>query len=161
MNPIKRLLSITLLFIFSVPAFSGVPLAENKVTDILTQKTKPAYYYHIGVHDNGPTGFVKNGYPQHAYDVYTFITNSKKADLAQGVIIKENLTSNINISISSDGSTGNTTITKQYVINAGSGYSVDTSNSGANLKVTISSISLSSYLYNGATIHLDYTVHYF
>ena len=157
---IKRLLPVIVLLIFFVPAFSGATLAHNNVHGILSQN-KPNYYYHIAIHDNGPNGFVNNGYPQHAYAVYTFITNSKKADLAHSLIIKETLTSNINISVSSDGSMGSKTLTKQYVINAGSGYCVDTSNSGANLKVTISNISLSSYQYNGNTIHLDYTVHYF
>jgi len=126
-----------------------------------TAKNKAGYYFHVSIHDNGSSGFINNGYPQHTYNIYTYITNSAKADISSGVIVNETFTSNLNISVSSDGDAAYKTIIKQYIINAGSGYNVDAFNAEANLKFILSSISLSTYLYNGFTIHIDYKVHYF
>jgi hypothetical protein len=147
---IKRTFFSIILLIASISAFPATHIIKNKT----------AYYFHISVHDNGITGS-HNGYPRHTYDVYTFITATSAANLSQALPVNEPLTCNASFSILSDGSTGSKTVAKQYIINAGSGYCAGATNAGSNLKITINSIVLSTYLYNGNTIHIDYTVHYF
>jgi hypothetical protein len=147
---IKRTFFSIILLIVSISAFPATHIIKNKT----------AYYFHISVHDNGIVGS-HNGYPRHTYNVYAFITSSSTADLSHALPVNDPLTCNATFLVLSDGSKGSKTVTKQYIINTGSSYCVGATNAGSNLKITVNSIALSTYLYNGNTIHIDYTVHYF